>query len=167
MPNRFYELLFHLQSSDAMEILFLSTQEDRHSWASTITVRRAPWSVIAIVGPVSIWAAIVTAKGIEFYYAGLFTPTWITVGLNILAIYDGQKPIKVKVDDPEDPKGHHHVTGSDGTSSGESTDHKEDRDIEEYGYDGSKREEEGDADDECGRDSKDEILKYTDSALSS
>lgn len=53
--------------------------------------RRAPLSVIAVVGPLLIWAMIVDAKGINFNYAGLFTPIWIASGLNILAIHDGKK----------------------------------------------------------------------------
>ncbi|KAF5486631.1 hypothetical protein CGCS363_v013042 [Colletotrichum siamense] len=142
MRHRFNDLLFHLQSSDALAVLFLSTQEKRHGWVSTITVsglilwiclsfilvlqfrgylvERAPWSVIAIVGPVSIWAAIVSAKGIDFYYAGLFTPLWITVGLNILAIYDGKNRITVRQawkDKIDLESGSHHVTGSDSASS--------------------------------------------------
>ncbi|KAF4812529.1 hypothetical protein CGCSCA5_v009080 [Colletotrichum siamense] len=49
-------------------------------------IERAPWTVIAIMIPVSIWTAIFTTTGIDFYYAGLFTPVWITIGLNVLAI---------------------------------------------------------------------------------
>ncbi|KAE9577634.1 hypothetical protein CGCF415_v015511 [Colletotrichum fructicola] len=143
MRTHFNDVLFHLQSSDALAILFLSTQEKRHSWASTITVsglmlwicisfvlllefrgylaERAPWSVIAIAGPVSIWAAIVSVKGIEFYYAGLFTPIWIASGLNILAVYDSKNRTKfrkqMKKDKIDLESGPRHVTGSESTSA--------------------------------------------------
>lgn len=83
--------------------------------------RRAPWSVIAIAGPVSIWAAIVSVKGIEFYYAGLFTPIWIASGLNILAVYDSKNRTKfrkqMKKDKIDLESGPRHVTGSESTSA--------------------------------------------------
>ncbi|KAF5506944.1 hypothetical protein CGCA056_v013005 [Colletotrichum aenigma] len=143
MRNQYRDLFFHLQTSDAIAILFLATQENRHKWASVLTVgglivwilvsfilllefrdyliERAPWTVIAIMIPVSIWTAIFTTTGVDFYYAGLFTPIWITIGLDILAIYDSKHRIKVqrqawkdKIDLESGPR---HVTGSDSTSS--------------------------------------------------
>ncbi|KAF4916406.1 hypothetical protein CGCVW01_v010068 [Colletotrichum viniferum] len=143
MRTQLRQLFFHLQTSDAIAILFLATQESRHSWASVLTasglmiwilvsfilllefkdylIERAPWSVIAIIIPVSIWIAIFTTKDIDVYYAGLFTPIWITIGLNILAIYDGKNRIRVqrqpwkdKIDLESGPR---HATGSDGILS--------------------------------------------------
>ncbi|KAF4843010.1 hypothetical protein CGCSCA4_v008319 [Colletotrichum siamense] len=84
-------------------------------------VDRAPWSVIAIVGPISIWASIVSNNGIDLYYAGLFAPIWITAGLNILAVHDGKyrkkfrrKTWRNNIDLESGPT---HVTGSDGIPS--------------------------------------------------
>ncbi|KAF4880654.1 hypothetical protein CGCSCA1_v000166 [Colletotrichum siamense] len=113
MRPQIRELLFHVQTSDAFAILFFATQGDKYDWIPIVTlsgliiwiltsfflileykeylVERAPWTIIAVLGPVSAWSAIVTTKEIDFYYAGLFTPAWIGVGLIILAVYDSRK----------------------------------------------------------------------------
>ncbi|KAF5486771.1 hypothetical protein CGCS363_v013041 [Colletotrichum siamense] len=113
MHAQLREFLFHIQTSDAFAILFFATQGDKYDWISIVTlsglivwiltsfflileykeylVERAPWTIIAVLGPVFVWSAIVTTKEIDFYYAGLFTPAWIGVGLIILAVYDRRK----------------------------------------------------------------------------
>ncbi|KAH0422118.1 hypothetical protein CcaCcLH18_10267 [Colletotrichum camelliae] len=113
MRAQMREVLFHVQTSDAFAILFFATQGDKYDWISIVTlgglivwiitsfvlllefqeylVGRAPWTIIAVLGPVSIWTTIVTTREIDFYYAGLFTPAWIGVGLIVLAAYDGRK----------------------------------------------------------------------------
>ncbi|KAF4916410.1 hypothetical protein CGCVW01_v010067 [Colletotrichum viniferum] len=113
MRAQIREFLFHVQTSDAFAILFFATQEKKYDWISIATlsglivwiftsfilileykkclVERAPWTIISVLGPVSIWSAIVTSKEINFYYAGLFTPAWIGAGLIILAVYDSRK----------------------------------------------------------------------------
>ncbi|KAF4812530.1 hypothetical protein CGCSCA5_v009081 [Colletotrichum siamense] len=113
MHAQLREFLFHVQTSDAFAILFFATQGDKYDWIPIVTlsgliiwiltsfflileykeylVERAPWTIIAVSFPVSVWATIVTTKEIDFYYAGLFTPAWVGVGLISLAAYDGRK----------------------------------------------------------------------------
>ncbi|KAL3302790.1 hypothetical protein RB213_007582 [Colletotrichum asianum] len=120
--------LFQLQTSIAIAISVLATQEKRHGWVPVVMVsglviwillsfilllvfrcylvQRAPLSVFAIVGPLVIWAIIVDAKEINLNYAGLFTPIWIASGLNILVIHDSKKHFtteRQKLEDEENP----------------------------------------------------------------
>ncbi|KAE9577631.1 hypothetical protein CGMCC3_g6101 [Colletotrichum fructicola] len=113
MHAQLREFLFHVQTSNDFAVLFFATQGDKYDWIPIVTlsgfilwiltsflltleykeylVESAPWTIIAVLGPVSAWSTIVTTKEIDFYYAGLFTPAWIGVGLIILAVYDSRK----------------------------------------------------------------------------
>ncbi|KAF4880655.1 hypothetical protein CGCSCA1_v000167 [Colletotrichum siamense] len=143
MRTQIQTLLFQLHTIDALAILCLATQEQRHTWASNVTVSglllwifisfilllefkeylvdRAPWSIIAMVGPIAIWAVIVSTESVDVYYAGLLAPVWIAMGLNTLAIYDGKNRTNVRrqawKDKMDLENGARHATGSDSTSS--------------------------------------------------